>query len=79
MVVVRSEITPTLMSGGMAAVSLASCFLMLSTVVMTFAPGCLNTTRNTPRLPCAQPAWVRSAGPDTASPMSRTRTAAPLR
>ena len=31
---------------------------MLSTVLMTFAPGCLNTTRKMLRLPLLQPAWV---------------------
>ena len=30
---------------------------------MTFAPGCLNTTRKTLRLPLVQAAWVVSVGP----------------
>ena len=53
--------------------------LMRSTVSMTLAPGCLKTTRNTPRLPLAQAAFLASSGPATAWPMSRTRSGAPLR
>ena len=59
--------------------SVFSVFLIASTVVMTFAPGCLNTTRKTPRLPLLHAAWVVSYGPIVAWPMSRTRTGAPLR
>ena len=45
MVWVRSLRMPTLMAAGRVAVRRGSCALMLSTVSMTLAPGCLNTTR----------------------------------
>ena len=78
-VVVRSATTPTLMSGGIAAFSLTSCCLMLSTVLMTLTPGTLKMTRKMPGLLLLQPSWVSSSGPSTATPISRTRTGAPLR
>ena len=40
----------------MAASRLVSVFLIASTVLMTFTPGCLNTTRKTLRLPFDQAA-----------------------
>ena len=79
MVWVRSLMTSILIAGGIAATSRGSVALILSTVSMTLAPGCLNTTRNTPRLPLAQAACLASSGPATAWPMSRTRNGPPLR
>ena len=79
MVVVRSERMLTLIVGGIEACSVVSVLLIASTVLMTFAPGILNTTRKTLRLPLLQAACVESCGPATAWPMSRTRTGAPLR
>jgi len=40
--------------------------LIRSAVAMTFAPGCLKTTRKTPRLPVAQAAFRVSSGAATA-------------
>ena len=48
MVTVRSRMVSTLIAGGMRAVSCGSSALILSTVSMTLAPGCLNTARMTP-------------------------------
>ena len=41
---------PTLIAGGMRAVSWGSSALIWSTISMTLAPGCLNTARMTPSL-----------------------------
>src|SRR5271166_376738 len=60
MVVVRSESTLTWTVGGIAASRLVSVFLIASVVLMTFAPGCLKTTRKTLRLPFDHAAWVVS-------------------
>ena len=79
MVTVRSLMILILMAGGIAAISFGSSALILSTVSMTLAPGCLKMTRNTPRLPSAQAARLLSSGPDTAWPMSRIRNGPPLR
>ena len=80
MVKVRSEIRSILIAGGIAATSRGSSDLILSTVSMTLAPGCLKTTRNTPRLPLlAQAACLASSGPVTARPTSRIRSGPPLR
>ena len=79
MVWVRSLMTSILIAGGIAATSRGSVALILSTVSMTLAPGCLNTTRNTPRLPLAQAACLASSGPVTAWPISRIRNGPPLR
>jgi hypothetical protein len=62
MVWVRSLRMPTLMAAGNVAVRRGSCALMLSTVSMTLAPGCLNTTRKMPRLPLVQPACFSVLG-----------------
>ena len=43
-------------AGGIAACSCGSGALILSTVSMTLAPGCLKTSSRTPRLPLAQAA-----------------------
>jgi hypothetical protein len=79
MVVVRSLVTSTLMVGGIAAWSRGISALILSTVSMTLAPGCLKMIRKTPRLPLIQPAFFMSSGPATAVPRSLTRMGAPLR
>ena len=55
-VVVRSDMTSTFMLAGIAEVSVFSVLFIESTVVMTFAPGCLNTTRKMPRFPFVQAA-----------------------
>ena len=78
-VCVRSLRVKTLIAGGIVACSLGSASLILSTVSMTFAPGCLKMTRTIARFPSAQPACVVSCGPLTARPMSRTRSGAPFR
>src|SRR3984957_15561814 len=46
------------MVGGIEACSDASVPLIASTVLITFAPGILNTTRKTLGLPLLQAAWV---------------------
>src|SRR5271165_7078591 len=51
MVVVRSESTLTWIEGGIEASRLVRVFLIASTVLMTFAPGCLKMTRKTLRFP----------------------------
>ena len=79
MVWVRSLRVKTWIAGDMVAVSRGSAAWMRSTVLMTLAPGCWKITRKTPRLPSAQPADRRSSGAATAEPMSRTRSAPPLR
>ena len=79
MVWVRSLSVNTLMPGGIVARNFGSAALILSTVSMTLAPGCLKMTRMIPRLPSAHPACVVSCGPVTACPISRTRSGAPLR
>ena len=79
MVVVRSLMTSILTAGGIAATRRGRVALIRSTVSMTLAPGCLNTTRNTPRLPLAQAACLASSGPVTAWPMSLIRKGPPLR
>ena len=58
MVVVRSERMLTWMVGGIEACKLASIPLIVSTVVMTLAPGILYTTRKTLGLPLLQAACV---------------------
>src|ERR1700722_10113885 len=65
MVVVRSERMLTWMVGGIEACSVARVALMASTVLMTLAPGILNTTRKTLGLPLLQAACVESCGPRT--------------
>ena len=79
MVCVRSMIDVTWIDGGIEASSRGSAALMRSTVSMTLAPGCLKMISRMPRLPFCQPASSRFSGPSIARPMSRTRTAAPLR
>ena len=78
-VVVRSRMVATLMAGGMLAVSRGSCALIWSTVSMTLAPGCLKMISRMPRSRFWKAAIVRSVGPSTAWPTSRTRIGAPLR
>src|ERR1700730_18321450 len=51
MVVVRSERMLTWIVGGIDACSVVNVLLIASTVLMTSAPGILNTTRKTLRLP----------------------------
>ncbi len=50
MVSVRSETISTLMAGGITACSRGSAALILSTVSMTLAPGCLRMISSTARL-----------------------------
>ena len=79
MVSVRSMMVLTWIDGGIDASSRGSVALIRSTVSMTLAPGCLKMISRMPRLPFCQPASSRFSGPSIAVPMSRTRTAAPLR
>ncbi len=79
MVCVRSEMMPSLMPAGMAACRRGSSFLILSTMSMTLAPGCLKMIRKTPRLPSAQAASFMFSAAGTAVPMSLIRTGPPLR
>ena len=79
MVWVRSDMTWTLTAGGIAASSCGRVFWILSTVSMTFAPGCLKTISSTPGLSFCQAASLAFSGPAMAWPMSRTRTGEPLR
>src|SRR4051812_6032484 len=76
---VRSLKVVTWIAGGIAAVSWGRAAMILSTVAMTLAPGCLKMIRKMPGLPSAQAAWVLSWGALTAVPMSRTRSGLPLR
>src|SRR5215471_6539178 len=66
MFVVRSDRMLTLMVGGIEACSVANAAFIASTVVMTFAPGILYTTRKTLGFPSLQAACVVSWGPATA-------------
>ena len=59
----RSLITSTLTPDGMTVASFGSAFLMLSTVSMTFAPGCLKTTSSTQGLPVGPCADLRILRP----------------
>ena len=83
MVCVRSTMVSIFMPGGISAASRGIAALIWSTVSMTLAPGCLNTSRITAlRAPSLSPfsaAMLTSCGPATAWPTSRTRTGAPLR
>ena len=79
MVCVRSMMVVTWIDGGMEASSRGSASLIRSTVSMTLAPGCLKMISRMPRLPFCQAASSRFSGPSMARPISRTRTAAPLR
>ncbi len=78
-VCVRSLTTSTLTAGGSASSRCGRVALIRSTVSMTLAPGCLKTTRKTPRLPFDQAACFTSSGPATAVPISRMRIGPPLR
>ncbi len=82
-VCVRSTMVSIFIPGGISAASRGIAAFTSSTVWITFAPGCLNTSRITalrgPSLSPFSAAMLRSCGPETAWPTSRTRTGAPLR
>ena len=73
-VCVRSDTSSTFTSGGMLFTSRGSFASTASTVLMTFAPGCLNTSSSTAGLPFCHAASLAFCGPSTAWPISRTRT-----
>ena len=79
MVCVRSLSTDILIEGGIDRVSFGNAAMILSTVAMTLAPGCLKITRKMPRLLSAQAACLESCGALMAVPTSLTRNAVPLR
>ncbi len=78
MVCVRSLTTSALTEAGSERSSAGSARLMASTVSTTLPPGCLWMSTMMARRPWIQAACFTSCGPDTACPMSRTRTGAPL-
>ncbi len=74
MVVVRSSATSMCIAGGTDACSLGSMASTLSTVLITFAPGDLNTMSRMPGLPLKRPpVWMFST-PSITSATSRMRT-----
>ena len=83
MVCVRSMMVSIFMPGGISEARRGIAAFTSSTVWITFAPGCLNTSRITAlRAPSLSPfsaAMLTSCGPSTARPTSRTRTGAPPR
>ena len=75
---VRSDRIDTWIAGGIEASSSGSMALTRSTVPMTLASGSRWTARMIARFPLYQPACWSFSGPETAWPMSRTRTGAPF-
>ena len=78
MVWMRSDRTDTLMVGGIDASSCGSNALIRSTVAITLAPGCRMIGMMIARCPFIQPPSRSFSGPETAWPMSRTRTGEPF-